>query len=260
MSNRHPNFVTMLLLLTLLLWSSALGQPPRVDPVPPKGPLEADGHTLLLLRFDREAPYANEVEGAPAIRSFGQDFLVKGPHGHALAVRDWRSRLEVPRDDKLKPGPGGTMTIEFWIRGEFVSHWRPYGIVMQKKGLLRINFYGRNNRIGINGHLQGDGRAACTLAFDFPDEFDWTAWHHVAFVFGVPTGKDRRHGVLLIDGKEVHRAPVRKEPGVSKAPLTLFNGASSRSHRWTRPFAGALDDVRISNVVRYVSTGEDNTP
>jgi hypothetical protein len=237
-------------------WTAPLrAQDAPIDGLPPRVPLRADEHTVLLLRGDREAPYSNGVKDSPAIESHGKAFLVKGRFDEALAVRDWRSRLEVPHSDRIKPGEGGQLTVEFWLKGEYVNHWRHYGIVMRKPGLLRINFSRtRKGEIVIDGKLMGEKHASCSLRYAFPDDFDWTAWHHYAFVYGVDTGRGKPVGYLFVDGKRVDKETVHRKVGSSDKPLTLFNGESSRSHRWTRPFAGALDDIRISNTVRYVDS------
>ena len=65
-------------------------------------------------------------------------------------------------------------------------------------------------------------------------------WYHLA---GTYDGKTVR---LLVDGKEVASTPHKGKITPNNMPLSIGRGGSG-----TRWFTGIIDEVRISNGVRY---------
>jgi len=139
----------------------------------------------------------------------------------------------------------GPFTVECWVRGikpagrvglvtatetsNFGIFWTPVpggSVYVRNRGEN-----GKGNR-GYIGARAGEG-------------WDWGCWTHLAFTYDGRTCRFFAGGKL--QGSEAGRAPVFN----SRYPLYIGADTDSRS-RATSFFKGAVDEVRISTVARYV--------
>ena len=221
-----------------------------------------------------------KISAAPK-RSANRTFFTDGVDGRALDLHDFRafffpvySRACWGQGFAVKDPadlfyPAGAGTVEAWIRPEWGE--RPCTLfdaanlapgaanAKSAKGSLFVAEYDPGKRT-LSFALKGDdgnmfaGKGTCDIASG--------AWHHVAVTFA-PGGE----AAAFVDGKKVAYASLEgyvppKGGDQKSGPMLFAFGGGAKLIRTTKRrdipvFAGALDNLRLSSVVRY---GGDFTP
>ncbi len=221
---------------------------------PPSAPFVSDEHTLLLLHADRggEGRDASPV-GMNVGAYVGNIELCKGRFGQAFNLTDWRSRIEIPAVDRFDFTGASGITIEFWMRMHELPRFMNASLILRKKGMFHI-WASRNRSKEVLGAFLYDakgGKHWVEMKFPVPD-LDFRRWHHYAFVWQAQHGKTPGFRCLFVDGKL--RGRMRGygfSLGRTNDVMLIGNSLESRSYRGTRPFNGALDEIRISSIARY---------
>ena len=167
---------------------------------------------------------------------------------------------EAPDSDSLDVGdnPEEDLTLEAWVYPRkfptipqvFINE----AVIAAKKGAYRINLLAVDDgRIGFSAHMRTvDGGMLAPLAF--PDGVVPNRWYHVAFVI------DRVGNTytvsLYVDGKRETETPLEK-PDMENSSESFFIGGPPILPLATEFFDGRIDEVRVSDVVRY--SGESFT-
>lgn len=227
-------------------------------------PFVPDDHTVLLLHADMgtEGQDVSKTESHVS-KYVGNVELVRGKFKQAYNFTDWRSRIEIAHQEGLSFAGASAVTIEYWMKLYKMPAMMSSSIVVAKNDMLHSSIWlnQRSRMIGAQVHGVSDKEQKppifAALTFPPPD-FDFSEWHHYAFVFTVLEGKVPGWRLLFIDGKLMEAQPHWiKEFNSSDVTMYIGNSADSGSHRGTRPFEGALDEIRISRVARYSATEEE---
>ena len=221
-----------------------------------------------------------KIAAAPK-RSANKTFFTEGVDGRALDLHDfrafffpvysracWGQGLTVKDPDDLFY-PAGEGTVEAWIRPEWgeglctlfdAANLAPGAANAKnaKGSLFRVEYDPGKRTVSFS--LKGDdgktfaGKGTCDIASG--------AWHHVAVTFA-PGGE----AAAFVGGKKVASASLEgyvppKGGDQKSGPMLFAFGGGAKLIRTTRRrdipvFAGALDNLRLSSVVRY---GGDFTP
>lgn len=146
---------------------------------------------------------------------------------------------------RIEPGeidlPQGPFTIEAWVYPTDTDGSR--GIIAKTQSSEYALFL-HEGRAQFDIHIDGDYISPAS-----DDSVPLNKWSHVAGVFD---GKEAR---LYINGKKIKSLPAVGPRTVNRLPL--FIGADpDRSGNPTREFAGRIDEVRVSQGVRYTDDFE----
>ena len=138
--------------------------------------------------------------------------------------------------------PQGPFTVEAWVYAENFSKSRA---VVAKTQSSEFGLFLHEGYPQFDVHLDGS-----YVSPKADSKIKLKAWTHLAGVF------DGSQCRLYIDGKSVQSLPGTGTRGVNKLPL--FVGADPDGYgNPTREFAGQIDEVRLSQGVRYT---EDFVP
>ncbi len=200
--------------------------------VPAEAQLEADEHTLLLLRFDGEVI---GVAGEVPVELAGTSFE-SGVHGQGLRV-DGLDRVIFGAAGELAPASG---TVEFWIR----PSWN--GIDGQTRTFFSLETGGVTEL-----WFEKDGADNLVFIIRFPDSEafqahhlgSWNAfeWHHLAATWEIP-GAMR----VYTDGFERVAHQASAQDLLDPLPALLSIGGKNGAFQ----AEGVLDELRISDVAR----------
>jgi len=206
--------------------------------------------TALALAFDEgdgnDAADASRYEnhailGGPWADDLGEPAWTEGVSGPALQFDGYYTFVKVPDAPQLDLA--GSMTIELWCRRA-----RP-GL---KEVLLSKGFPGERNyqiRLLPEGQVEfcwetSDGLNHGTTSAPALND---TLWHHVACEYDREKGENR----IYVDGTLNHAAPDSGAAVVNDKPLYI--GLRVKPQGEDDWFKGAIDQVRITDGVRYVS-------
>ena len=180
---------------------------------------------LPVRTFDLELPPPSSLGTA---RAAAEGVLALDGKGACLQLANERLPL-----------PDGPFTVELWLRGSDFTGRR--GIVA-KTEQSEWALFGNDGELDFSVFL-GD---RYTAARSGAPVLQQGVWHHVAGVFD---GAEVR---AYVDGKLVASAAGRGARKSNRLPL--FVGADTNGNgQPTSFFAGAIDDLRISSVVRYTA-------
>jgi len=198
----------------------------------PAEPFAPDSQTLLLAHFDGQgapdfAIGSQEPEGYAELER-------EGRFGGALAIGGGQQAAFAADDGNFPLGQG---TVEMWIRPRWDGNDGKVRLVLGTRGTgsnyLNINKLA-NNRFGYGISGQPEGQKFTYARLD-RDVSEWSAgeWHHVAVCWS------GSWAALWLDGELVSETQQALGPCVLPSRLSLMDGA------------GCVDELRISNVVRY---------
>ncbi|MBT3376188.1 MAG: DUF4838 domain-containing protein [Lentisphaerae bacterium] len=207
------------------------------------GPFEADEHTVLLMHFDGEARDASDCENHGRPRS-ELTFTEDGRFGQALLL-DGTGGVPVNPSGSLHIGTC-SWTWELWVRP-----------IEARRATIIATGWGNNRQLGLRfdgKHVLAwslSGSASAHLAAE-PAEgtfFD-DAWHRVALVVDRERGGELR---LYVDGQRVGVDRAARIPPIvfESQTMGLCIGAIAPWYIG-KPggFVGAIDEVRLSDIVR----------
>ena len=262
----EPNRVH-LLVGVLFIWAalaaSGAAQPTK-GPAPREEP-KPDEHTLFLVHFNKgfEADYARG-DGKPLPRdNRGGAVLVPGKFGRALRVPRNAFGVAYSSEKNIVPRRG---TVEFWVRGEFphptaddtIRFYLPFfgvGCDQTGLGIARSQYNhltcwvaeGYRSKISLPVACEGENRIADGR------------WHHLAATW------DEQHAAFFVDGR---RAAFTEKPvyptvgnwtvgsiaiGYAIDADYYYAGSSDKAAFVPKSAQGDIDELRISDVVRYVA-------
>jgi hypothetical protein len=144
-------------------------------------------------------------------------------------------------------GPGGELTVECRVRGGAPAgtstlfgnrHFGGFGVTWAHEELAPER---PTAWLGVT-HVPGTRRRGYVLA-RATSPWDYDRWTHVAMTFD---GELLR---LWVDGRLAAEAVARGKRRASKRPLVI--GADAAGEGVGQFFTGRIDDVRVSDVVRY---------
>ena len=224
-----------------------------------------DEHTLFLVHFDKgfEADYARG-ENKPLPRdNRGGAALVPGKFGRALRVPRNAFGVAYSSEKNIAPRRG---TVEFWVRGEFphptaddtIRFYLPFfgvGCDQTGLGIARSQYNhltcsvaeGYRSKISLPVACEGENRIADGR------------WHHLAATW------DEQHAAFFVDGR---RAAFTEKPvyptvgawtigsiaiGYAIDADYYYAGSSDKAAFVPKSAQGDIDELRISDVVRYVA-------
>ena len=145
------------------------------------------------------------------------------------------------RDVQLPQGP---FTLEAWVRPTDLEKSRA---VVAKTQSSEFALFLHDGRPQFDVHLDGK-----YMSPQSEKKLEKNEWTHLAGVF------DGKQVSLFVNGKLVQKLEASGTRTVNQLPL--FIGADpDGSGNPSREFAGQLDEVRLSTVVRYVSEFEPST-
>ena len=197
-----------------------------------------DTDTKLLLHFDN-----NVVDSGTTIHTitnnsvtFSSGTKKFGSHAAVFAGSEW---LTAPdhADWQLGGAAGGDFTIDYWIKTAQTANSRVIG-----QGSHPNEFFIRSNglasefvKINIGGTVYNGLHSTTTITDD--------AWHHIAVVRDVNTLR------LFIDGVQEDTEVVSGNAVNATGNLGIGRNESGASEY----FDGIIDELRISNVARWVT-------
>lgn len=155
---------------------------------------------------------------------------------NGVLVLDGASCLKVPHAAFALPQ--GPMTLECWARGDDLKGRRA---LVTKTETSDYGLFCSDGTVDFSV-LLGDQYASATSSAPV---LTAGKWHHVA---GVYDGEEVR---VYVDGAVVARAPGVGARRTNKHPLYVGADPDQKGQP-TSHFHGAIDDVRLSNVARYV--------
>ena len=152
-----------------------------------------------------------------------------------VLVLDGKSGVRV--DLKERPS---IFTVECWVRSEGDPR-RDQGLVSNTEGSGFGLFWRSRTSPFPTGYVSMGGRKY--LVCKAPKQPRLKRWHHLALTYD---GKQAR---LFVNGKLRDELPG--ETHVSSSRALYIGGEPNSRSRLDSPFAGMIDEVRISRVVRY---------
>jgi hypothetical protein len=142
--------------------------------------------------------------------------------------------------------PDGPLTLEAWMRADDLDGRT--GLVGKCES-SEFGIFVSDAKTEFSVHVGGKYSSARD---DEAKALRPNTWHHVAGVF------DGAQTRVYVDGRLITTAPGKGERTRNDLPLVIGGDVSNRWRRVTSLFQGALDEVRLSTVVRY--DGESFTP
>ena len=201
-----------------------------------------DDHTLAYWKFDEgKGKTAEDSSGNGNTGDIENAKWTDGVSGAALFFDGKSGRVVVPDSDSLHPDTGD-ITIEAWIKiASDPKTWGPgssgAGAIVFKQDAYQWNVHGELGGtlwFGIWG-----ARLESTDAYLFSEHIG--EWHHTALTF---EGKSQK-AKIYVDGELVKEGIVAESVDRSTAPLYIGYKGDDNVY-----FHGAIDEVRISDVVR----------
>jgi len=222
-----------LALMAIMLAPAALGAPP--DPEPWFLPYTPDDHTLLLAHFDGEGN-TDRAEGSCAgdVTFDGDLKRCEGRFGGGSAFGGGKARLMLPAPDALAFGQAQPFTLEAWVRPETRDTVSVFSV--------RTRFYAK---ISVATNTVTFGYRAASFPIGWYTiagvPLQLGRWQHLAIVHD----ETRRVWVYLngaLAGETTH-----PDEGDFERTGGIFVGSHDGWSVWYR---GAVDEVRVSDVVR----------
>ena len=214
----------------------------------------ADADTVLLMHFDEEAwsGTTDEVIDSSGRENHGTanggvTTTARGKFGRAGEFDGVDDSVNVSDDASLDPG-SGPWTAEAWLY--LTETTAPAYIPFHKGSDVGDN---ENWRMQIQGASGGNVALFCWASGSRQyDQVHSVAiprkqWVHVAFTFD---GTDNRYALYINGRRSNVRLDVDQHVGAIETPESLLVGNSQKGRY---PFKGTIDEVRISNIVRYTS-------
>lgn len=212
------------------------------------GPLAADGSCTTLLHFDGATPYAQACGGGTAAAPTGMYTQVMGRStllrtGVAAGGASEEGFIELN-----KPGPlPGLATIEMSVRKVGAAfNARTFGVLYSDRD--------SNDPAtsGVRVLVHNDGRFAVETRDGLTTSTAETAvntiannnWYHLAATLSSSTGV-----ALFVDGVQVASTPGPLAWTASSS--TAWAGAEREGAGAIYRFNGGIDEIRVSNVLRY---------
>jgi len=231
---------------------------------PIRGPA-ADAHTLLLAHYNTgfDADYAKGNAQALKCANPGGAVLAPGRFGQALSIPRGAFGIAYAVANNIRPAQG---TVEFWLKGTFpdpdADDQRKYWLGFFHAGCDQTGLGIWRSQYNHFGFSIGEGyRGLTSLVFGNagPGRVNDGAWHHVAATW------DRDHCALFVDGRRKAFTEKPVYPSfdswcagalyVGYAPFDdyEYNASANREGYLPRSAQAAIDELRISDVVRYVA-------
>jgi len=222
------------------------------------GPFQADENTLLLLHFDEGKGDPQDASGKKhSVINYGTKYSPTGKLGSAISFdgsADANIALEDTDDLSFTDGQGNDkpFTIEFWLKPDQLAHeallekvcYSPLGIEFATSlysGGYNFSLYSNDLKDYIS--IAHYGESAKGL-------IPTNQWTHLAFTYD---GSKSEQGLnVFINGvadKGAKREAKGKYTGMKNTRTELeigtYNGGKAA------PLHGMIDELRISNIVRY---------
>ena len=234
------------------------------DPVLPQKP-KVDQHTLFLAHFNQgfEADFARG-DGKPLKRdNRGGALLAPGRFGRALSVPRGAFGIAYATEKNIDARQG---TVEFWVRGKFP---RPTAADPQKVSLPFFTagcdqtglgiFRSQYNHVGCVVNEGYKGTMSLVFSNAGENRIDDGKWHHLAVTW------DAEHAALFLDGRRKAWTEKPVYPSVgnwTNGSMAVgyaidsdyyYAGSSDKAGFVPKSAQGEIDELRISDVVRYVA-------
>ena len=200
----------------------------------PSDAFKTDSYTRLLLHFD-EAPVKDESGKQVTVNQQGGNVVPNGKFGGALELSEREQLLVVPAS-VLQPQRG---TFEIWIRP-------------RKHAPSQSPFF-ENNRLSDKGAFFVFGETSIILYYH-PEGMD----DMVPFIIlNVPIPLENWYHVALCWDEDASRIFINGICKAEGAPLEMNNqgevviGNLCREGNGDYCFTGLIDELRVSDVVRY---------
>jgi len=188
--------------------------------------------------------YAGQGDGKI---SFLESLMANPRLGKIGLAKDFKGQNSVKVQDKTALRLGGVFTIEFWMKADSIdATWRSligksnntstgknYAVLLNSGKYLRLSY---NNAGGDDIYLDTPANSVKIGQY-----------HHVACVLDVQGGVMK----IFIDGVEKATRSPQGYPVTNNGSLWMGRNCQGTDADY---FKGALDEVRISNRVRYLSS------
>ncbi|MBN1669656.1 MAG: hypothetical protein JXR37_01395 [Kiritimatiellae bacterium] len=223
-------------------------------------PLPPDADRILVrvselgLRAGRRLafPGRNPELYAPGVSGLAADGSLHMRQAHFLMFHGyppghWANGLKVEAADAWH-WPDQAGTVEFWFKPAWADTAGRHGFL---QAFRHSTFSNDNSPAVVVLDICHDGtgiqvtmcdKAKRRLALRAAVALDGDAWHHLAFCWEPAAGSRE----LFLDGRSLARE--RGELAGTDIPATIHVGAMGRGRE---PAEACLDEIRISNVVRY---------
>ncbi len=216
---------------------------------------------ILLLLWPASKALALELEPSPA----GGGWLEVQKRGGYAVAND---------HDDFDANLVDEATIEMWIYLKRAPTWRESWVLLHKEGCYLVilgghsigGFFGEVNRLGENQvsnltfhvtHPKGSSRSSRS---QFKENLPLNKWHHLAFIVG------NRGIVLYLNGVRELGDPQTPHGPLPDSEFPLFIGGTGiveteflahvdakwNKFGWLRFTGGLIDEVRVSNIARYL--------
>jgi hypothetical protein len=226
---------------------------------------EADAHTLFLAHFNAgfKADYAKGTAEPLKRPNRGGAALAPGRFGQALSISQGAFGLAYSEEGNIDPQQG---TVEFWLRGEFADptgdDQREFFLCFFSAGCDQTGLGIWRNQYNHVGCAVSEGyRGLTSLVFGNAgaDRINDGKWHHIAVTW------DREHVALFLDGRRKASNEKPAYPSVANwcngaifigyAPFddAEYNSSTNQNAYLPRSSQATLDELRISDVVRYIA-------
>jgi len=161
---------------------------------------------------------------------------------HVLQLISRGAHARVPSSSVQ--APDGPLTLECWV---WAKSFDRHAELLAKTESSEYGIYVREGRASFVIHLDGKCANASTKEPILKPE----QWHHIAGVY------DGRFVSLYVDGQRVAQVKRSGKRTLNDLPLMIGAGVDG-SGAADSLFRGAIDEVRLSSVARYI--GERFTP
>ncbi len=215
---------------------------------------------ILLLLWPTSKALALELEPSPA----GGGWLEVEKRGGYAVAND---------HDDFDANLVDEATIEMWICLKRPPTWRESWVLLHKEGCYlvilgghTIDFFGEVNRLAADqvsnltfyvAHPKGRKRSSRA---QFKEDLPLNEWHHLAFIVG------NRGNALYLNGVQKLGGAVPLPGPLADSEFPLFIGGTGiveteflanvdakwNRFGWLRFTGGLIDEVRVSNIARYL--------
>lgn len=212
-------------------------------------PLAADAMCTALYHFDGAQPYTSVCGGGGPAMVVGTYTPAASRNSFLVDALDAGGASEEAWIDTVAPGPvPPNATVELTLRKDGAAFdARPRAVVYTDFDTTDPTRRGFSLVVANNGMLIAQTRNAAgqtTTASSAVGRIVDGVWYHVA-----ATMSDTNGLALFVDGAEVTR--VAGAPSWTASSSTAWVGAAREGSGAIHRFNGAVDEVRVSNGVRY---------
>ncbi len=210
---------------------------------------------LVILLLSLPTCFAWTFEPSPA----GGGWLeVSKPGGYAF----------VEDHDDFDANLGDKFTIEMWMYLKRPPRPRETWVLFHKAGSYLLTLGGRTilldetifplvkDQMANISYYYMEKKGVSQSGRNYTQEMlPLNRWHHLAFVVGKHLGLNRVGYILFINGKQSSGFATARPLGNTHSPLyiggTDISPPGYQEIRWDQFTGGLIDEVRISNTVRY---------